>query len=201
MALTRHATEEEFELYLRGDMSQVEVTELEEHVLVCPDCLRHLEEARQFAGAMREALRSDAKVELAEERSAGSVLASVFRFRFALAAVAVLLIAGIVGGIAYTRGSGHLAPMATLELRAVRGEMVEVAPARGLYLRFMDAPAGAFRVEVVDAVGRPEWDGRVTSGEAGVGIRLDKELPEGPHFVRLYSAQGTMLHEYGFRVQ
>jgi hypothetical protein len=79
--------------------------------------------------------------------------------------------------------------------------MIEVAPARALYLKLMDAPTGAFRVQVVDAVGKSEWDGSASSGEAGVGIRVEKELPEGPHFVRLYNAQGTMLHEYGFRVR
>jgi hypothetical protein len=199
--VTRHGTEEEFELYLRGGLSRVEVTELEEHMMACPDCVDQLEETRQFTGAMREALRGDLETRSTEERSAASILASVFRFRFAMAAVAVLLIAGIVGGIVYTRGGGRLAPMATLELTAMRGEMVEVARAQGLYLKLTDAPAGAFRVQVVDAVGRPEWDGNVSGGEAGVGIRLDKELPEGPHFVRLYSAQGTMLHEYGFRVR
>jgi len=199
--VTRHGTEEEFELYVRGRLPQAQVTELEEHLLTCPACLRQVEEAERFVAAMREALQDEVKVEPAASRPRLPVFASAFRSRFAMAAMAIVLIAVVAGAFVYLRSGAHLAPVATIELTAVRGEMTEVEPARGFDLKLTDVPAGSFRVEVVDAVGSVEWEANAASRVGGMEVRVSRTLPSGAHFVRLYSAAGAMVHEYGFRVR
>ena len=58
----------------------------------------------------------------------------------------------------------------------------------------------AFRVQVVDAGGTPEWDGTAPRTAKGLEIQVKKALRAGNYFVRLYAPDGRMLHEYGLRV-
>jgi hypothetical protein len=199
LPLHGHGTEEQLELYVRGQLPQAEVVELEEHLLACAACVDRLEEIVQWTQAIREALHEEAK----PEPTPGWSFFHWLKSGFGIATTAVALVTLVVIGTVLFSGRARLAPVATLELAAVRGEMVTVEPARELDLRLTDAPAGtgSFRVQVVDAVGNSEWDGSVASGAAGVDVKIHKALKSGAYFVRLYGPDGEMLHEYGFRVR
>jgi len=56
-------------------------------------------------------------------------------------------------------------------------------------------------VEVVNVMGTAAWSGLAESGSAGVQVRVTQRLGPGDYFVRLYSASGRMLREYGFRIR
>ena len=90
-----------------------------------------------------------------------------------------------------------------LQLTAIRGEMPAVKPAREIDLILRDAPreGGPFRIEVVDSIGLKVWNGLADSGPQGVRVQVQQQLTQGDYFVRLYTADGRMLHEYGFRVR
>jgi hypothetical protein len=45
------------------------------------------------------------------------------------------------------------------------------------------------------------WTGLAESGPSGVLVKVTKRLTNGDYFVRLYTASGQLLREYGFRVR
>jgi hypothetical protein len=113
-------------------------------------------------------------------------------------AVVALLAVGIV---LYEKSGPALAPVATLELAAMRGGMIATQPAREFDLILTDAAGGALRVQVVDAAGAEEWNENAVAGARGIEVKVRKALKPGTYFVRLYGPGGQMLHEYGFQVR
>lgn len=91
-----------------------------------------------------------------------------------------------------------VAPLASLQLTAVRGDVPAIAIASETDLTLTDAPPlNSLRVEVVDQSGSVVWKG---SGEGGT-VKVTKQLAPGTFFVRLYDSSGVLLHEYGFRIR
>jgi hypothetical protein len=116
-------------------------------------------------------------------------------------AFAIIALAGVIG--MFSIGHTKFAPVATLELTAIRGDVPISAPARELDLTLSDAPpqGGPFRVEFVDAVGQTVWNQQAASSAAGVEIHVQRKFGPGAYFVRLYGASGQLLREYGFRIR
>ena len=117
-----YGTEEEFELYATGRLAADRSSVLEEHLLVCDPCRLKLDETMAWCMAMRQELS----------------IAEAPRFRLdwswlrlpstALAAAALLLLI-LAGSILYSSGT-PLAPLATIQLSAMRGGMTVAAEAR-----------------------------------------------------------------------
>jgi hypothetical protein len=100
----------------------------------------------------------------------------------------------------YLHSGGSVAPLASLQLTALRGEVQSTTPARETDITLSDAPAEpVLRAEIVDSVGARVWSGALE----GVNrkIQLMKQLAPGDYFVRLHDDTGKLLHEYGFRVR
>jgi hypothetical protein len=193
-----HGTEEQIERYLLGNLSGLELAALEEHLLICESCRERTESAEAFAMAMRDALNLDAQSPQ-PVATRMNWLAWPGRPAFQLAAAFVVILAALA--IFWGRGSG-LPAVANLQLTATRGEMPSVKPARELDLALTGAPSdgGPFRVELVNAQGRKVWDSLADSEGDAVLVKVSSRLQPGDYFVRLYAADGPMLHEYGFRV-
>jgi len=90
-----------------------------------------------------------------------------------------------------------MAPVASLQLTALRGEMATVAPTREIDITVTDAPreGGPFRLEVVDGSGKQLWSGN------GLAAQVKRSFSNGVYFVRLYTADGNLSREYGFAVK
>ncbi|HEV2446510.1 MAG TPA: hypothetical protein VGS58_11330, partial [Candidatus Sulfopaludibacter sp.] len=90
-------------------------------------------------------------------------------------------------------------PEFDVSLVAMRGgELMAKAPAGTALVLHPDltglpAPA-AYRVEVVDAVGKLVWSGALD------GAKVSARRP-GLYFVRVYSSGNDLLREYGLQVQ
>jgi hypothetical protein len=194
--LSSHGTDDQLELYARGRLPGSQTIELEEHLLGCPTCLERLEETDHWVTAAREVLSHD---------PAPAVKAAAGWFawpRFAWAGVVLAVLALAIGIGLFSRGGAKLAPVAALQLVAMRGDMDTVAPAREIDLTLTDAAAsGTVRVRVVDAAGTSMWEGSASGAPSGVEVRVNRELKPGTYFVRVSSPDGQMLHEYGFRVR
>ena len=193
MGLNRHGTEDQLEAYALGRLQGSELAELEEHLIVCSECRDRLDEVESFAAGMRDALAAKTT---AAERSPRSVWSDWLRkpaFSMVLAAIAVIAIVSIV-----SNSRPKMALVSTLTLNANRGAMPTARSARELDITLKDSPAeGTFRVEVVNAAGQTVWNGLAQSGESGIHVKTQRQLPPGGYFVRLYANSGEMLREYG----
>jgi len=189
-------TEDQIELYSLGRLASSAIPPLEEHLMICEACRQNLEEIHDVSVAMREALSEPER-----ERSAQSGWMGWFKrpaFGMGLAFAGLVLVIGL-----FSTNRTAYAPTASLQLTAIRGEMPAIVPTRQLDLTLADGPreGGPFRISVVTAIGASVWSGLAESSPAGVKVTVQQRLPPGDYFVRLYSADGSMLHEYGFRVR
>jgi hypothetical protein len=185
------------ELYALQRLSDPEAEAIEEHLLLCPSCVRRLEGIGAFAVAMREGLKSG---------PASAETGNLRRFRwlqprFAIPLALAVAVLGLAIYSGINRGS-RLAPVATFELSSVRGTIPTVGAAREIDLTLTDVPqaSGPFRVDVVADGGTRVWSGSPKRVARGVEVRVNTRIPPGNYFVRLFSAAGQLLHEYGFHL-
>jgi anti-sigma factor RsiW len=190
-----HESDDQLELYALDRLSDTEVERVEEHLLICENCRKRLEEAGMFARTMQYAL-SNPVVEPMPRRKSWF---EGWHLRFALGgAIAVALVLAVV---AYRAGKTSLPPVATLTLSPLRGSAANVSPAETLDLTLSTGAAGSLTAEVINDSGTLVWQ-EVSRPENGtVRVRVRKQLPAGTYFARLRAASGETLDEYGFTVR
>lgn len=177
----RHLDEDEIERYSRRQIAELDLNRVEDHLLLCDSCMQRVTASDQFVHSMHQAALQMV-----------SPPRRIPRFVFALAAGAVLLVAGLqmVGK--------RPAPFA-VNLEAVRGSaMGGKAPASTPILLRLDVtgvPASAsYRVQMVNRTGQPVWTGKFPGGIVSPQSR-------GMYFVRLYTPAGELLREYGLEIE
>jgi hypothetical protein len=198
-----HGTDAQLEQYVLGRMASAEVELLEEHLMVCAACQEKLDGVADFTIGMREALETSPLPVVITSRKANWFAwdwVKLIRrpaFSMAVGFAAMVLVVGI-----FSNGRTKFAPRASLQLTAMRGEMPLTVPARQFDLTLSDGPheGGPFRIEVVNETGVSMWRGLAQSSPAGVHVNVEQKLSSGDYFVRIYSADGKVLREYGFRV-
>lgn len=201
MDATFHESDERLELYALDRLSDSDTIQIEEHLMICEPCRDKLDEAAAFAFCAREELKKAPRV--ASEGSSGWLgwlSGAWLKPSFALGgAMALILTAGIL----WHSGGSRMAPVASLQLTAMRGdELKSVVAAQELDLTLDDAPSGngTLNVELVDRTGNPVWRGESRAQGTTVRARIRKTLPSGEYFARLYDAPGHLVHEYAFRI-
>jgi hypothetical protein len=191
----RHLDDEQLEEYSLGLTPESALEAFEEHLLCCETCQRRLEESDQYVTAMRSAA---AELQQAPPRAAWWW--AFLRPAWGVVLAAVLVMAVVVWN---RSSSGSAAAPLAVSLQAMRGAAVgSHAPAGRVLLLAPDVSGvtetAPYRVEVVTEAGKPvpvtKQPGDRT--EATVG-----PLDSGTYYVRLYSASGQILREYGLRVQ
>jgi hypothetical protein len=190
-----HQTDEQLELYALGRLPEPWIAEVEEHLLVCAACQERVADLEAYALAMRQAIFTEP----------GQKPQWYSWFQQSWLKMPVLAWAGGLASILlavalYLQFTPHLAPLASLQLTAMRGAMPSVAPARETDMTLTDAPAGtALRAEIVDATGSTIWSGSLEPRTHS--IALTRRLAPGNYFVRLFDDGSKLLHEYGFQVR
>jgi hypothetical protein len=192
-----HESEDRLELYALGRLRDTESAAIEEHLLVCEACRETLDGVGDCAITLRGELKRRSSL-------AYKPFLDWLRWpmpRFALAGAFGTAVLAL--GLYEIRPGIRVAPLASLQLTAMRGEMRTIGPAREFDLKVTDAPAtGApFRLQLVDGRGATIWKGTPITVPQGLEARVKDTLSPGDYFVRLYSASGKLLHEYGFRVR
>ena len=195
-----HQTDERLELYALGRLPEPLVAEVEEHLLVCAACQERVDDLEAYALAMRQAIVTVPAKSLRRltwfqrsffQRSWLRIPVLAWSGGLALIVFAVAL---------YVQSAPHLAPLASLQLTAMRGTVPVVGLAREIDITLADAPPGAaLRVEIVDATGNTVWGG--TPEPQTHKIALTRQLAPGNYFVRLFDDGSKLLHEYGFQVR
>ncbi|MDR3699393.1 MAG: hypothetical protein P4L56_07140 [Candidatus Sulfopaludibacter sp.] len=182
MDVEGHLVEEEIERYSLAASAEPELSQVEEHLLLCASCRKKVETSDVYVNSMR---RAAAQIR-AEEKRAPRWAGMAF-----LLAAAVLL-----AGVILIR-SNATAPFA-VSLAVTRGVGINAQAPAGvplaLQLDVTGLPAAAsYRVEMVDRAGKQVWTGTFPGRPA-------KPLPAGIYFVRLYSPAGDLLREYGLEI-
>ena len=189
-AWDRHLDEEQAEKYSMGALSEEEEARCEEHLLVCTSCRQQVDSADRYAGAMKSAA---AAVQLQPRRRPR------FNWFVSRPAWALGLAFLVIGGVFLAKYQAGGPPVA-VHLSAMRGAQPgATAPAGTDMLLFADLtglpPTAAYRLELVDLNGRLLWSGPFAAG----GVKAPGQRA-GVYFVRLRSAGGELLREYGLEV-
>jgi hypothetical protein len=189
---SRHPHEEVFEDYVFGRLSETELSNFEEHLLVCEKCQTTLAKTEEYIRVMKAATSI-----YAGGRKPGAGRDTSLRWN--AAAAAVLLLTCLTALVSWRT---PVVDSRVIELQAYRGgeatNGVAIAPAgRPLDLKIdlADLPtATGYRVEIVDSTGRRIWFG-------GTPARLTKGLARGDYWVRLSTDTGQALREFGLRAK
>jgi hypothetical protein len=200
--LTPHGSEDQLEDYVLGRLPDTQLAILEEHLLICETCMHRLEEIDNLVVGMRglSIVPTPARRRFVfRDWIQGVGLRAQPAFSAAFAALVIVLIGA---GVFFASGRNRLAPMASLQLTATRGEMATAAAARETDLTLLDVQSagGPFLVELVNAVGDRQWTGMANIEPGGVSVKVQRHLQPGNYFVRVYGPSHQILHEYGFRV-
>ncbi len=181
-----HLSEEILEEYAFGRMSEPALGQVEEHLLVCEPCQDALRDVDEYILLMKTACSQP----LPEARRRHSVL------RYAAAAA---LAAGIAITVMLARPSPALPPE-PVELVSLRGaETAQIHAGRpgDLRIDLGDLPNAEYRVELVDSAGKAVWSGRASAAAGRLRVTEPESLKQGIYWVRLYSAAGTLVREFG----
>jgi hypothetical protein len=190
-----HQTDERLELYALGRLPEQWVAEVEEHLLVCAACQERVDDLEAYAFAMRQAISTEP----------AKPPRRLTWFQRSWLKIPVLAWSGCLAAIIlavalYLQSAPHLAPLASLQLTAMRGAMPVVGLAREIDITLADAPSGTtLRAEIVNATGSTVWGG--TPEPQTHKIALTRQLAPGNYFVRLFDDGSKLLHEYGFQVR
>ncbi len=188
-----HQTDEQLELYALGRLPEPSVAEVEEHLLVCAACQERVDDLEVYAFAMRQAISTEPASPPKPWFQQSWLKMPVLAWAGGIAAI-------VFAVTLYLQSTPHLAPLASLQLTAMRGAMPAVGPSRETDITLADAPSGtALRTEIVDATGSTVWSGILESRTHK--IALTRQIAAGNYFVRLFDDGGKLLHEYGFQVR
>ena len=184
-----HPDEDVFENYVFHRLSDTEVADFEEHLLICEECQRTLAQTDDHIRLMKAATAAY----ITEHK--GSLPARFHErgLRWNTAAAAIILLTCLTALLSLRPSLGE---MQTVSLDAFRGGATEAPAGQPLELKIdlKDLPpAEGYRVEIVDATGKRVWFG-------GTPARLTKGLSPGIYWVRLSTDNDQRLREYGLNI-
>ena len=188
-----HLDDFQIEAYCNGKITEPELTEVEEHLLICESCQQRVLDADGYTKSMQ---RASARFRAEQQKPSKAWAASGL--------VPVLAVALVVVGIGTFIGieQRSVAPRVTVALEVTRGAGVLAWAPAGRALLLNPGIEGlpvlaAYRFEMVDRNGKRVFQGEFVPGK---GIEAPSQ-PAGVYFVRLYTIPGVLLREYALEVR
>lgn len=210
--LTRRSPEhcltgQEIEDYLFNRLSGVTREAVEEHLLVCHECLKRVEEEEQYIDAVRAAAGQLEAATLAGAHAPGEGAGDAKRAAVPRWAIAAGLAAVLVGGSVSLRILQQH-PRLEVPLRVERSAESRpgaVPAGRDLVLRPDQRglpPLPVFRWTIVDREGVTVKEGSVEPQLEAAEIYVDRGLPQGRYWVRILDPEtGILLREYSLHLR
>jgi len=201
-----HPPEEDFEEYAFDRLPEDRCADFEEHLLLCGQCQYELARTDEYILLVKQAAAEWHGVSLGTAPRARTSSAVVSRSLAAAILGAGVVTAALAFGIPHARLGREAS---SVELAAMRGGGPSMARARAkapivvaIDATDMDDRHG-LRIQMVDAAGRPVWSGAASEPAAGnrITARIDARLAAGVYWIRLYSASGELLREFGLRTE
>ena len=189
--MLHHIDPEDLELYATGRASEEATARCEEHLLICETCRQALVDTESSIGVMR-----GAAARLPEEPASQW---SWWKFPRWAPALAVLILAVL----AFSLFRPNSQPPVAVTLAAIRGAGIETTVPAGRRLSMTPdltglPPDSSYGLEIVDDRGHQTWRGVYNPALGPAAIPAQREAT---HFVRIYSASGELLREYGLEVK
>lgn len=198
LRFSAHPSEEVLEAYALKRLSEEHVAKVEGHLLVCEACQLTLADLDSFIAGMKAVSPQTGTA----HPTPPSPIRRIPYWQPALAAAAVL-----AAVFFFWDSSGSRQVPATIILSSMRGS--EIASPNGpanvpldlsIASTQLDDRSG-FRIDVVTGAGDPAWSGPVTRSADGKPlVRVDKRLPAGAYWVRLFSPENQLVQEYGLKL-
>ena len=209
-----HLREEILEEYSFGRLNDQDSEVVEEHYLACSICQHALEAVEDDIHTVRtafatSALHPPARTLAFWERVAWWLEGAWRSHQPALLAtcLAVLTVAALAtyGWRSGLATSSISSPVLLASYRGAEASQMAKAPAgRPLDLRMnrTDVPDPEHcRLEVVNAMGVPQWSGKVTVNGSQLLAEVPQRLRAGQYWVRIYTSDNTLLREFGLRLE
>ncbi len=188
----RHMDDAEIERYSRGTVTDTESDRFEEHLLLCESCQERVAECDEVRG-----MRAASTFLRQQEQAQKPRFWFLPRWIPILAAVVVLL---AVAAVVFRSIPGRPATPFAVGLTVTRGVagMAKVPALRPLVLSLdvSGLPTQSFRIDVVNSVGRLQWQGSAAASDSITRVAVPGLRP-GFYFVRAYTQAGEMLREFG----
>jgi len=193
-----HLSDEATEEYVMGRVPEDRLGPLEEHLLVCEHCRRKVEKEEEYRGVIRAALQ---KVPRKAPAAAWRRSPRPRKLMWLAPAIALAL-----SLMLWNPRTAVKPGTAEVLLYSMRADVTATAPSGRPLVLYMDASAlpatiGAARVKVVDASGGEVSDSPANLEGARCTARIDRVLPAGRYWVRLYNGEGSLVREYGLKIQ
>ena len=206
---TGHITNEAIELYAMEKLSAAEEVRVEEHLLLCANCQKQLQETDDFLHAFRIAApRVEAEEAARMEEPWWQRFLSWFpriQLMHAAGVVAALVVAVVLIAPRTREASGT----AELTLTAMRdgdpGAAATMSAGQSLDMKLdltgLQAEA-RYAVEVADGRGNALWRSEAAPDAGILHLRMEQPLKSGDHWVRIYRLRDReMLREFAVRVR
>jgi len=220
---SRHPSEHALEAYAFRRLSEEETAGIEEHLLACDSCQDALQEVDLFIQAAKATMASPVPQIATKSQSwkslAGNLsLGAAFEnLAWGGALAAVLLILLILPGlvlpglfiprlaIPWARSDSPTAAVTLSSLRGTEEVSMAHAPSRrplDITINAADISlTGVYRIEIVNAIGKPSWNGTLTVNAGKLTASVPTKLDAGIYWVRLYAAQTELLREFELKLE
>jgi hypothetical protein len=207
-----HPSEEVLEEYAFGRLNGDHLNAVDDHLLVCETCQAVIETTDEYIRLMKTAVALPAlKPRRRLEQMWNAVQARVSARSGAWVWVSLLAFGFLVGSVSLSNRFSPASAAAPLQSYrggdALRenGASMNAAPASrplDFTIRAEDVPsAPSYRLEVVTETGKTEWSGDAKPGERELTAHMNRGLPAGLYWVRLYGQQAELLSEFGLRLK
>jgi anti-sigma factor RsiW len=220
-----HPKDETLEEYARGRLPDADAAPLEEHLLICEACQDGLRDIDEYTLAMKTGLAEyasrpktpfAASIRMWAQACRSLVPGKPLSVAIWTTSVSTTAIWATALGLIFSAGllavsllwrTDPRTPATTVALAAFRGgagETMAKGPARrplelSIDIGELSAYPG-YRVEVVTSTGRHMWSGVAQPLGGGLTAHIETGLRGGLYWVRLYSANGELLREFGLRI-
>ncbi|MBS1877617.1 MAG: zf-HC2 domain-containing protein [Acidobacteria bacterium] len=203
--LQSHPGEDVLERYTLGHLATTEVDRVEEHLFVCEQCQDQLADVERFIAEMKVACH-DYRLQPAPKPNWWANLSQFLAApRMAYAGAMALLVMAFALPL-MRQQSSELAPETVTWSGTYRGVEANVADAHAkrplnLVINIANLPASpAYRVVIVDQDGREVWSGSPVTEGSQLVARIRDSLSAGVYWVRLFTADGEPLREFGLHL-